>query len=410
LTNHRRFGNKVFPQADGLPRYCYGQEFMARKLKIAQGDDHWNPDPQWIARVRAKLLAWYPTVARKLPWRETRDPYRILVSETMLVQTTVAAVIDYFHRFLERFPDVAALANADESDVLKAWEGLGYYRRARQLHRAAKTIVSEYDGVIPANASSLLALPGVGRYIAGAVSSFAFDLPVPIIEANTQRVLARWLALQEDVRSTPAQKRLWKVAEQLVPEIEPGQFNQAFMELGALICSPRTPTCLMCPVQSECRARKLGQQDSIPLMQPKAAPLQVSEVVVLVRKEDRYLVLQRGPGLLWESFWEFPTFHQQGVNPAKRPTDLHDDLVKSFKEVFGISIEGISEATRLNYTVTKHKVALEAKFASYESGKVTTPADYTATKWVRLAELRTLTCSSPSRKLIDWLERAEAGD
>ncbi len=234
-------------------------------LNPACGEKIPDIDPDWLDRVRTRLVDWYDGSGRKLPWREDHDPYRILVSEMMLVQTTVAAVVPFFGRFLARFPTVSALAEAEESDVLKAWEGLGYYRRARQLQAAARAILSDHAGVFPDDPEAIRALPGVGRYIAGALLSFAFDRPAPIIEANTQRVLARWLAWEEDLKTTRSQARLWEAAARLVPETGAGTFNQAFMELGALVCIPRAPLCLACPVSSECLSRKLGVQDRIPV-------------------------------------------------------------------------------------------------------------------------------------------------
>jgi A/G-specific adenine glycosylase len=248
-------------------------------------------DPEWVAQVRERLAAWYAQARRDLPWRADRDPYRILVSETMLVQTTVAAVVPYFERFLGRFPSVAALAEADEAEVLKMWEGLGYYRRARQLHAAARAIVREHGGAFPDDPEAIRALPGVGRYIAGAVLSFAFDRPAPIIEANTQRVLARWLAWREDLKSAASQARLWQAAERLVPPQGAGTFNQAFMELGALVCTPRAPMCLVCPVASECRARALGLQDDLPVTTPRPPSLAVAESCAVVVRRGRILIV-----------------------------------------------------------------------------------------------------------------------
>ena len=191
--------------------------------------------------MRERLVDWYREAGRDLPWRASRDAYRILVSEMMLVQTTVAAVIPFFERFISRFPDVAALAAADEAEVVKAWEGLGYYRRARQLHAAARTIVREHGGVIPDDPAAVRALPGVGRYIAGAILSFAMDRPEPIVEANSQRVLARLLAVREDIKVASTRERLWQAAARLVPAENAGAFNQALMDLGALVCTPREP-------------------------------------------------------------------------------------------------------------------------------------------------------------------------
>ncbi len=281
---------------------------------MATTNDQPAPDhrPEWVEAIRTGLIEWYRRGHRDLPWRRDRDAYRILVSETMLVQTTVAAVVPFFERFLARFPTVAALAGADESDVLKAWEGLGYYRRARQLHAAAKAVMARHQGVIPDDPDAILALPGVGRYIAGALLSFAFDRPAPIVEANTQRVLARLLAWRDDLKTSGSQKRLWEAAGRLVPDREPGTFNQAFMELGATVCTPRGPMCLICPVAAHCGAKSLGIQDLLPRKGARAKPLEVVESCALVVREDRLLVVQRGPDRLWEGFWEFPTIHVIG--------------------------------------------------------------------------------------------------
>ena len=187
----------------------------------------------WIEQVRTALGSWYEESQRDLPWRNRDDPYAILVSEMMLVQTTVSAVIPYFERFLSQFPDPQTLANAPETEVLKAWEGLGYYRRARQLQAAARMIVERHQGQLPRDASAVRALPGVGRYMAGAILSFAFDLPEPIVEANTQRVLARLFAWPEDLKTRKSQLWLWEMAGRLVPRQGAGKFNQALMDLGA---------------------------------------------------------------------------------------------------------------------------------------------------------------------------------
>ena len=233
-----------------------------------QSDKTGNSGPSdenaaWVAGIRARLVDWYATARRALPRRADQDPYRILVSELMLVQTTVTAVIPYFERFLRRFPDVSALASAAEVDVLKAWEGLGYYRRAKQLHAAARQVVREHGGTIPDDAAAIRALPGVGRYIAGAILSFAFDRPEPIVEANSQRVLARLLAVEgslpdrDDPRAHLASRRA-----PLVPAEGGGTFNQALMELGALVCSPREPACLICPLSGLCEALPLRTSGS----------------------------------------------------------------------------------------------------------------------------------------------------
>jgi A/G-specific adenine glycosylase len=317
-------------------------------------------DPEWVAQVRRRLVAWYEHARRELPWRKDPDPYRILISETMLVQTTVAAVIPYYERFLARFPTVQALAEADPAEVLKLWEGLGYYRRARQLQAAARAIVEEHGGSFPDDPERIRALPGVGRYIAGALLSFAFDRPAPIVEANTRRVLARWLAWGEDLNSAASQARLWQAAERVVPPRGAGLFNQAFIELGALVCTPREPMCLVCPVAPLCRARALGLQDALPLASPKPAPLAVAEACALVERSGRFLIVQRGPGGLWEGLWEFPTIHRSGADPAGRAFGTPHDLAEGVRLLTGVRVQIGPLAETVRYSVTRHRVALDA--------------------------------------------------
>lgn len=221
-------------------------------------------DSAEFSSFRRKLLAWYRCHARDLPWRRTTDPYHIWISEIMLQQTTVAAVIPYFERFLAQFPTVAELAAAPENEILRLWEGLGYYSRARNLHRAAKVVTEHYDGCFPQDILSLQALPGIGRYTAGAIASFAFDAAAPIVEANTLRLYSRLLGYDGDPRSKKGQSILWGFAESILPRTKPGRLNQALMELGGSVCLPREPHCESCPVQQHCRAFRDGTQATIP--------------------------------------------------------------------------------------------------------------------------------------------------
>src|SRR5512134_738690 len=215
--------------------------------------------------VRRALLAWYRRERRDLPWRRTRDPWAIWVSETMLQQTRVETVIPYYERFMQRFPNVAALADADTDELMSHWAGLGYYSRARNLKAAASQVVREHGGRVPGDVEALRALPGVGRYTAGALASIAFDRPAPIVDGNVARVLARLLDLDLDVRSPAGQRRLWAEAEALANGPSPGDLNQALMELGALVCTPRTPRCADCPVRRRCRGRAAGRAEALPV-------------------------------------------------------------------------------------------------------------------------------------------------
>ena len=356
-------------------------------------------DDRWLAGVRERLIAWYEGARRDLPWRADRDPYRILVSELMLVQTTVAAAIPYFAKFLRRFPDIHALAAADEAEVLKAWEGLGYYRRARQLHAAARQVVRDFGGTIPDDPAAVRALPGVGRYIAGAVLSFAFDRPEPIVEANSQRVLARLLALREDVTAGPGRERIWMAAGRLVPAHGAGTFNQALMELGALVCTPRQPRCLFCPLARHCQARRLGLQDAIPRSTPKPKPAAVTEAAAVVLHRGKVLIVQRGPGRLWEQFWEFPTIHVEGADPASRSFGAPVELAEGIRRLTGVRVEIGPPIATLRFSVTNHRVTLTAHRAQARSGTLQPGPGLIDARWVEPARLSDYTFGSAGRRL-----------
>ena len=367
-------------------------------------------DQEWISHVQKQLVDWYATAGRTLPWRMDRNPYRILVSELMLVQTTVTAVIPYFERFLNRFPDIQSLAEADESVVLKAWEGLGYYRRARQLQAAAQQVVHEHGGTIPNNPAAVRALPGVGRYIAGAVLSFAFDRPEPIVEANSQRVLARLLALRDDVKAAATRERTWQAAQQLVPLHGAGEFNQALMDLGALICTPRQPRCLICPLSSLCRARELGLQEEIPYASPKARSLIVKEACAVVIHNRKFLIVQRSKGRLWEQFWEFPTVHLEGADPAGRSFGHQVGLPEGIRRLTGIHVELGPHLTDIRYSVTNHRATLEAYQATIKNdlSKLEPGPGLIDVEWVHRDQLGERTFSSAGRRLIAWLNQRPA--
>ncbi|MFI5456309.1 MAG: A/G-specific adenine glycosylase [Isosphaerales bacterium] len=363
-------------------------------------------DATWVAEVRQRLAAWYAEARRDLPWRTDRDAYRILVSELMLIQTTVAAVIPHFERFLSLFPNLEALAAADESDVLKAWEGLGYYRRARQLHAAALAICREHGGTIPDDPTAVRALPGVGRYIAGAILSFAFDRPEPIVEANSQRVLARLLAERQDLKTASTRERIWRAAGHLVPAEGAGTFNQALIELGALVCTPREPACLVCPLSRLCEARHLGLQDRLPVTTPKPPPAAVTEAGAIVVRKGRILIVQRGLGGLWEQFWEFPTVHLAGVDPAGRPpTSPAVDLAAGIERLTGIRVRIGPPIKTIRYSVTNHRVELIVHLAKALSATPQPGPGLVDARWVEPRNLSDYTFSSAGRRLIAWINQ-----
>ena len=253
--------------------------------------------PKDLPRAQTSLLAWYRANQRQLPWRETRDPYRIWVSEMMLQQTRVTAVLDYYRRFLERFPNVQALAAANEADVLAAWSGLGYYRRARAMHAAARKIVQELDGKFPRTAEELEKLPGIGRYTAAAIASIAYDQPVAVVDGNVERVLSRLLG--KDLRD---RSETWEYAEQFLARTSPGDWNQAVMELGATVCLPVEPKCLVCPLQRWCADPGRDAKKAQGVRHKKELIFQLAS-----RPTSVYLVQRPATEKLMAGMWELPS-------------------------------------------------------------------------------------------------------
>jgi A/G-specific adenine glycosylase len=272
-------------------------------------------DPKDVAK---RLLAWYVKSGRELPWRQTRDPYRIWLSEIMLQQTTVTAVIPYFEAFLKRFPDLNSLVAATVEEVVEQWAGLGYYRRARNLHAAAVKVVAEFGGRFPADLGALQGLPGIGRSTAGAILSIAFDQATPILDANVRRVLCRLFALQEPPRSSSADRRLWFWAEALTPAGQPHNYAQAIMDLGATVCLPKCPKCNECPLAKLCQAKLFGLTEKLPLATPKKSVPTVQQVALALRKDGQWLIRRRSLDGMLGGLWEFPT---RVVLPGENHTD-----------------------------------------------------------------------------------------
>jgi A/G-specific adenine glycosylase len=272
-------------------------------------------DPSHVA---TPLLAWFDLHGRTLPWRGTGDLYRIWVSELMLQQTRVETVLRHYPRFVERFPDVAALAAASEDDVLAAWSGLGYYRRARNLHAGARRIVEELDGVFPTLPDAVGALPGVGRYTLGAVLSAGLDLKLPILDGNVIRVLSRLFEVEGAVDRAIVRRRLWELASEVLPDARPGDFNQALMDLGATVCLPRGARCDACPLRPGCGARRHDRQSELPVAATRAkVSLELRAAVLLRRPDGRFLLVRRPPTGLLAGMWELPSATvAEGHDPA----------------------------------------------------------------------------------------------
>lgn len=268
-----------------------------------------------IHKFQDDLLCWYEKNKRDLPWRLTKDPYHIWVSEIMLQQTRVDTVIPYFERFIEQFPTLEHLADADEESVLKAWEGLGYYSRARNLHSAVREVKQKYGGVVPDTEEEISKLKGVGSYTAGAILSIAYGKPVPAVDGNVMRVLSRILLIENDVTKVKTKQLFEEIAHKLIPKNAASSFNQALMELGALICTPKSPGCLLCPVMEHCRAFHEGVQTELPVKTKQKPPKEVDVAVAVLENDNgQFLIVKRPNQGLLANLWEFPNCESNGAN------------------------------------------------------------------------------------------------
>jgi A/G-specific adenine glycosylase len=350
-------------------------------------------DADWKRSFRRKLIAWYARHARDLPWRVSRDPYRVWVSEVMLQQTRVDAVRPYFERFMAAFPTVAALAASDESEVLRLWEGLGYYRRARSLHAAARKVVEDFDGVFPDTVEGLRTLPGVGRYTAGAIASIAYDQRAPILEANTIRLLTRLAAYCGDPLNAAGQRFLWGLAEELLPGRDVSRFNQALMELGSLVCTPVAPACDTCPAGDLCRARAEGAVETLAPTTKKLRFTDAREAAVIVRRGERLLVRKCAEGERWAGLWDFPRFALE----AEGPLFARDELRRKVRDQTGIECEPGALVKTLKHGVTRFRITLECYAATLSGGR--RQRDKDDLRWVTAEALAELPLSVTGRKI-----------
>jgi A/G-specific adenine glycosylase len=362
------------------------------------------PVPEFIAPFalspfRKRLLAWFDRNRRNLPWRSDRDPYRVWVSEVMLQQTTVAAVVPYFERFVAAFPTVEALAAADEQAVLKLWAGLGYYRRARHLHAAARRLVTEHGGRLPDDPQVWKDLPGVGRYILGAVLSQAFDRRLPIVEANSLRLLARLYGFRGDPRTGDGKRWVWEAAEAVLPKKRAGDFNQALMELGALVCKPERPRCESCPVSRACLANRLGLQSAIPPPPAAEDVVRQREVGLVIRDRGRVLLGRRPANAArWANMWEFP-------HGELRPGEVVEEAaVRVARELTGLRIALGTELMTVRHTVTRFRITSTYFEAARAGGRVSSPG-FAETTWARPESLREFPVGTVQETLIVELTR-----
>ena len=333
-----------------------------------------------IQSFSRRLLHWYKRHARTLPWRGNPDPYAIWVSEVMLQQTRVETVTPYYERWMQRFPSVEQLASASQQEVLSTWEGLGYYGRARNLHRAAQLLMKEYHGKLPDEVPFLRKLPGVGRYTAAAIASIAYGKDEPTLDGNIRRVLARCFNITEDARSKVGEKQLWQLAAQHLPPGQAGEYNQALMDLGASICTPRSPNCVSCPLEDICQARALGLQEQRPVMLPKPAIPHHMVTAAVIRRGNRVLITCRPSSGLLGGMWEFPGGKKQDGE------DLPGCLRREICEELGVEVEIGDQLGVYKHAYTHFRVTLYA-FRCTLLGGEPRPLQVTDLRWVTPGEL-----------------------
>jgi A/G-specific adenine glycosylase len=347
------------------------------------------------------LLTWMESSRRSLPWRTRRDPYSVWVSEIMLQQTRVETVAPYFERWMERFPDIQTLAASPLQEVLKAWEGLGYYTRARNLHRAAQQAVAQFGGQLPPDKRLLFSLPGVGRYTAGAILSLAFGLPEPALDGNARRVLCRLYNVEEDAGKAPAQGLLWRLATQLVtqaPAGRAGDLNESLIELGALICGPRTPQCGACPLDRICVARRLGVQSERPVVSKRRALPHYPAVAGVIRGADgRLLMVQRHPDGLLGGMWGFPG----GIVRQRRALPVSLELAVA--DLVGIEVAAIEVLLSFRHTYTHFSITLHAFRCELRAG-TPRPLKCAQVAWIPPSDLEGYPFPVTDRKIIRFLE------
>jgi A/G-specific adenine glycosylase len=347
-------------------------------------------------KIQKALLGWFDTEQRDMPWRRTGNPYPIWVSEIMLQQTQVKTVIPYFERWMKSFPTLQKLARSHEETVLKLWEGLGYYSRARNLHRAAKIVVKEHKGRVPDTYDSLIKLPGVGRYTAGAILSIAFDQPVPVLDGNVKRVLSRLFVMQSNGVPAAHENRLWETSTELVHPKRPGDFNQAMMELGATVCLPKKPLCLSCPLQKPCEAQQRGEVDKFPPPRNRTRTQKIEVSAAVITRGGKVYIQQRLHGGLMGGLWEFP-------GGKRKPDETEEACLKrEIKEELGVPIIISKKLMTIKHSYTQFRVTLNVFWCPWKSGRIRA-TQCEQWKWVKYGDLNQYTFPAANVKIVKSL-------
>lgn len=349
-----------------------------------------------VKAIRRSLLGWYQKEKRDLPWRKTRNPYFIWVSEIMLQQTQVKTVIPYYKKWIAAFPTVKKLAESPENRVLKIWEGLGYYSRARNIHKAAKVVTREYGGKIPDNPEDILKLPGIGRYTSGAILSIAFEKTIPVVDGNVIRVLSRLFTLPENGAARESENKLYKIAENLLPRKDPGDFNQAMMELGATVCLPKKPSCPLCPVKSICQSRQLGLQESYPPPKLRAGTKKIEVSAAVILRNGKTYIQQRPLNGLMGGLWEFPG------GKREKNESMENCLLREIREELGVDVVIREKLMTIKHSYTQFRVTLHVYFCKLPKGRIKASSceDW---KWALPEELSNFPFPAANAKIVDYL-------
>jgi A/G-specific adenine glycosylase len=392
------FGHLVFEfVSDFVFRYSY---FLGCISPAGNLSDMSKTDLEYL---RKRLIQWYGANQRDLPWRRSRNPYHIWVSEVMLQQTQVSTVLSYYRRFLKSFPSVKRLAAADLQSVLKLWEGMGYYARARNLHRAAQTVVQDFKGKIPDSWAAFHGLPGVGDYIAAAVLSIAFDQPYAVVDGNVKRVLARLHKISAPVNQPQSNPTFKAAADILLHVRRPGTFNQAMMELGALVCKPHNPACDDCPLSKSCRAYRSQQVRDFPKRKKRKTTPQYHIAVGVVFKNDRVLITQRKAEGLLGGLWEFPGGKIRDGESAEAA------CIREIKEEANLAVEIDHHLTQVRHAYTHFRIVMEVFCCNYVSGRVYLRGPV-AFRWIRINEYQSYPFPRANHKFIPLLKKmADSG-
>jgi A/G-specific adenine glycosylase len=376
----------------------HGKHWMVYRVKLGGASRSGLPDKESAKEIARKLLAWFAVHRRPLPWRAAYDPYAIWIAEVMLQQTQVNTMLPYYHRWMERFPDTASVTRAHSDELLKCWEGMGYYQRVRHIQQTARIVMREYGGALPDDYQELLRLPGIGRYTAGAIASLAFNREYPAVDGNVERIFARLFDLESSVKESPNRSLIWTVAKTLIPAGRARDFNQALMELGALVCVRKKPRCHECPLYLLCRAYQLETVDRRPVTTRKTIITALEAALGILIEDGRVFIQKRPNSGLMAGLWEFPGGK---LRAGEAPEEA---LRRELMEELGIEVDGLAKVAVIKHGYTRFRVTLHC-FVCKPLARNPRPQPRAAvdSRWVSVAELENYAFPAANQKLLEIL-------